>query len=440
VRRLDGVLAGRVNAFGALPARTREAGARIRLGYLSANFGDHPIGHVTVSLFGAHDRAGFEVHGLSLRDRTGERQPFAARHRAGFDAFHDLSRLSPRATANAILDAEIDILIDLDGYVGQRSAEILAYRPAPLQVVLIAHLGGLDLSCVDYLVTDRIVVPPGEEALHREQLVRLPHTMHGADRHEIGPAPSRAACGLPAAGVVFGAFTRADKLDRAILDAWMRILAAVPGSVLWLAKPPTGTHLEAALRQHATDRGVDPARLVFAERLADKAAHLGRLGRCDLLLDTPAFNAASTAIDALWAGVPVLALQGDRPGSRISASLLDAVGLPDLICGSLEAYERRAIELGQASDALAALRARLAAQRTDAPLFDGAAYARALEAAYAQMWRRYLAGEPPLGFTVMAGDGPAPAPKPRAKAKPKAPPKVPPDPKAKPAKRAPKTR
>ncbi len=310
-RQIDALVAGRVVAFGALPGRTIAVAAAIRLGYLSANFGDHPIGHVTRSLFAAHDRARFEVHAFALRDRSAETAPFAAEHRAGFDDFHDVEGLSPRRVAEAIREQGIDILIDLDGYTGQQTAEILAYRPAPLQVVWLAHLSGLNLSVADYLISDRIVIPPGEEVLHREQLVRLPDSLHCADRAEIAaPAPSRKSCGLPAKGFVFGGFARPDKLDPAIIACWLRILQAVDGSVLWLAQPPAGAAFEASLRRLAADRGVDPDRLVFAERLADKAAHLARYGHCGLLLDTPVFNAASTALDALWAGVPAAGAPG----------------------------------------------------------------------------------------------------------------------------------
>jgi tetratricopeptide (TPR) repeat protein len=421
-RRLDGVLAGRVQAFGALPPTTRAAGATMRLGYLSAHFGDHPIGHVTASLFETHDRALVEVHGFSRRDRAGERQPFARRLRAGFDKFHDLSRLSPRAAAMAIRDAEIDILIDLDGYTGLDNPEVLAYRPAPLQVSMIGHLNGPNLSSIDYLITDRIVVPPGEEARHREQIVWLPHTLHCADRHPIAVPPSRARCGLPANGTVLGGFARPDKLDAAIVDCWFRILAAADGSVLWLSAPPAGAGFAAALQARAAERGIDPARLVFADRLADKAAHLARYACCDLLLDTAVFNAATTALDALWAGVPVLALKGEREYSRISASLLGAFGMPELICASLADYEQRAIALARAPAALAALRATVAERRLTTPLFDIVAYTRALEAAFAHMWVRRVAGEPPRGF----GLDPAPVEtvsleppaKPRAPAKP----------------------
>ena len=421
-RQIDALVAGRVLAFGALPARTRVAGARIRLGYLSENFGDHPIGHVTLSLFPAHDRTHFEVHGFSLRDRSAEAAPFAAGLRAGFDHFHSAHRLSPRGVARAIRDADIDILIDLDGYTGQRTAEILAYRPAPLQIVFLAHLGGLNLACADYLISDRIVIPPGEEGLHREQIIRLPDTMHCADRHAIAsPAPSRAACGLPAKGFVFGGFARPDKLDGATLASWLRILQAVERSVLWLSQPPAGSGFAAALRRRAADQGVDPDRLVFAERLADKALHLARYSHCGLLLDTPVFNAASTALDALWAGVPVLALKGDREFSRISASLLSALGMPELICDSPATYERRAVELARNAKQLAALRKSLAARRLSAPLFDIAGFVGALETAYAKIWQTHLAGAPPRGFEL-SRDAPPPAPtkKPRRSAKPKA--------------------
>ena len=407
-RRLDAVLAGRVQAFGALPRTVRAAGSKIRLGYLSANFGDHPIGHVTASLFETHDRTHFEVHGFSRRDRSGERQPFAARLRAGFDTFHDVSGVSPRAAATTIREAEIDILIDLDGYSGLDNPEVLAYRAAPLQVNMIGHLNGPNLSSVDYLITDRIVVPSGEEARHREQIVWLPHTLHCADRHPIGKSPSRARCGLPAKGIVFGGFARPDKLDAAIVDCWFRILAAVDRSVLWLSSPTLGSGFAAALQARAGEKGIDPGRLVFAERLDDKAAHLARYSCCDLLLDTAVFNAATTALDALWAGVPVLALQGEREYGRVSASLLGAFGMPELICTSLADYEQRAIALARAPAELATLRATVAERRLTTPLFDIAAYTRALEAAFAHMWMRCVAGDPPRGF-ALAPTPPAPA-------------------------------
>ena len=420
-RRLDGVLAGRVQSFGALPRTVHAAGPRMRLGYLSANFGDHPIGHVTASLFETHDRAYVEVHGFSRRDRSPERQPFAARLRAGFDTFHDVSRCSPRAAASAILDAGIDILIDLDGYTGLDNPEVLAYRPAPLQVSMIGHLNGPNLSCIDYLITDGIVVPPGEEARHREQIVRLPNTLHCADRHPIAASrPSRARCGLPKTGVVFGGFARPDKLDATIVDCWFRILRAVDASVLWLSAPPVGAGFAPAMRARAAAQGVDPARLVFAERVDDKAEHLARYALCDLLLDTAVFNAATTALDALWAGVPLLALKGDREYSRISASLLGAFGMPELVCDSLADYERRAIALATAPGELAALRATVAARRLTTPLFDIAAYTRALEAAFAHMWARRLAGDPPRGFALApAAPERAPEPAPASKPAPK---------------------
>jgi protein O-GlcNAc transferase len=417
-RQIDAVVTGRVAAFGALPAPARPASATIRLGYLSENFGDQPIGHVTRSLFPAHDRTRFAVHAFSLRDRSAEAAPFAAAHRAGFDEFHDVEGLSARRVAQAVRAHNIDMLIDLDGYTGQQTAEILAYRPAPLQVVFLAHVNGLNLSCADYLISDRIVIPRGEESLHREQIARLPDSMHCADRFDIAaPAPSRARCGLPAKGLVFGGFARPDKLDPTLIACWLRILRAVDGSVLWLAQPPAGTGFAARLRRLAADQDIDPDRLVFAERIADKAVHLARFGHCDLLLDTRMFNAASTALDALWAGVPVLALKGDRDYCRISASLLTALGVPELICDSLAAYEQRAIALARDPAQLGALRAAVAAKRLTAPLFDIEAFVRGLEVAYAHMWLGHIQGSPPRGFELSADASPAP---PRAAEKPPA--------------------
>jgi predicted O-linked N-acetylglucosamine transferase (SPINDLY family) len=418
-RRLDALILGRVQSFGALPARERGAHTTLRVGYLSENFGDQPIGHVTASLFGAHDRANVEVHGFSLRDRSAEAAPFAARIRAGFDVFHAVHELSPRGAASAIRDADIDILVDIDGHAGRRTAEILAYRPAPRQVVFLGTGSGLNLSCADYLISDRIVVPPGEEGLHREQIVRLPDSMHCADRHEIAARPpARTRCGLPAKGFVFGAFARPDKLDRAIMTAWLRILGAVEGSVLWLSPPAAGTALEHNLRALAEAQGVDPDRLVFAERLADKAVHLARHAHCGLLLDTPGFNAASTALDALWAGVPVLALKGTRPFNRLSASFLAALGMDELVCGSLAEYERRAIALARDPAALAALRTTLADQRVSQPLFDIARFAGVLELAYGRIWQDHATGAPLRGFDLANAPPPsAPAKPPKRKTK-----------------------
>lgn len=428
--RLDGLVIGRVNSFGALPAHERPANPKIRLGYLSENFGDHPIGHVTASLFQAHDRAYVEVHGFSLRDRAGETAPFAARLRAGFDVFHAVHARSPRAVAQAIRAADIDILIDIDGYAGRRSPEILAYRPAPRQVVFLGTGSGLNLGCADYLISDRIVVPPGEEGLHREHIIRLPDSMHCADRHPVAPKPpARARCGLPAKGFVFGAFARPDKLDAAIMAAWLRILGAVEGSVLFLSPPAPDTALADNLRALATAQGVDPRRLVFAERLADKAMHLARYGHCGLLLDTPGFNAATTALDALWAGVPVLALKGNRPFNRLSASFLAALDMPELVCGSLADYERRAVELARDSKQLTLVRETVQAKRLGQPLFDIAGFAGALEVAYARIWQDYLAKAPLHGFELSKTAPPARQPAPPEPDAPSAP--------AKPARRAP---
>lgn len=408
VKRLGVLLTREVAAHGPLPPLPAPTGAdrarRPRVGFLSPNFGSHPVGHVTLSLFGRLDRTRLEVHGLSLRRGGSDGTAYARAHRADFDAFHELGDLPPRAVAGRVRALGIDLLVDLDGLMETVSPLVLAFRPAPVQVFWLGHAGGLGLPFVDYLIADAVVVPPGEEGEYVERVVRLPETYHCAAPHPIAPAaPSRAECGLPEDGFVFCAFNNPEKVDRRAFDAWMRILARVPGSVLWLSSfRQDRARLLANLGREAAARGVDPARLILAERVPAKTVHLARHAHAGLLLDTLTLNASTTALDALWAGVPVLAVRGDRFANRISTSMLRAVGLEDLVCPDLAAYEDRAVELATHPERLAALRARLRTSRETRPLFDLDRFARHLEAALEGMWARHLRAEPPAGFDVPA--------------------------------------
>jgi predicted O-linked N-acetylglucosamine transferase (SPINDLY family) len=368
---------------------------RLRVAYVSADFHDHATAHLSGGLYGAHDRSQCEVFAYSIgRPDTGE---YRRRIASSCDRFAEVGALSGDALAQRIADDGIDIVVDMKGYTGGCRPDVLARRPAPLQVSFLGYPGTMGAGFIDYLIADRIVVPPAAERFYAEKIVRMPASYQVNDGAQpIAPAPpERASAGLPPAGFVFCCFNQPFKIEAGIFAAWMRILGAVPGSVLWLQ----GGHAEAErrLRAAAASRGVDPARLVFA-RYARKPEHLARIGLAGLFLDTHSVNAHTTASDALWAGVPIISWPGESFASRVAASLLHAVGLADCIMSGLEPYERRAIELASRPDERAALRARLLAGR--GPLFDTAAYARALEAAYRRMWTLHAAGTAPASFPV----------------------------------------
>jgi predicted O-linked N-acetylglucosamine transferase (SPINDLY family) len=252
---------------------------------------------------------------------------------------------------------------------------------------------------MDYLLADEVVIPARQKHHHTEQVVRLPHCyLPNDDRREIAAIPTRAETGLPEDAFVFCAFTSAHKLNPTVFDIWMRLLQAVPGSVLWLRS--TSPEARRNLQKEAQARGVDPQRLVFAPHVPSMAAHLARHSLADLYLDTLPYNAHSTTCDALWAGVPVLTCAGQGFASRVAASALTAVGLPELIAGSLPEYEQKALELAREPAHLQELRSKLDRQRTGSPLFDTARYCRDLEAAYRAVHERALRGEAPVGFDV----------------------------------------
>jgi len=272
-------------------------------------------------------------------------------------------------------------------------------RPAPVQCHYLAFPGTLGIAEIDYMIVDPVIVPDGEEGCFTEALARLPDCYQANDRKRAiaENVPSRAACGLPERGVVLASFNNAIKISPNLLDVWTRVLAAVPESVLWLFAD--NAWAPANLRREAEERGIDPARLVFAG-YATPAEHLARLAHADLMLDSFPYGAHTTASDALWMGVPVLTLTGRSFASRVGASLLRAVGLDELIMPSFAAYEREAIALAQDAGRLASLKSRLAAARGNCPLFDTERFARSLEAAYLGMWDRCRRGQPPKGFDV----------------------------------------
>jgi protein O-GlcNAc transferase len=380
----------------ARPAAPRRR-ERVTLAYLSGDFHEHATAKLAARLFELHDRQRFEVIGVSYGPDDGS--PTRRRLRQAFDRFIDVRALDDDAAARRLRELEADIAIDLKGHTPDARPGILAGRPAPLQVAYLGYPGTMGAPFIDYVIADRIVIPPGEERFFTEQVVWLPHSyqVNDATRAIAERAPSRGAAGLPEGAFVFCSFNNSYKITPDFFGVWMRLLAAVPGSVLWLLDDNPAARRN--LLQAARALGADPARLVFAGRVAH-AEHLARHRLADLFLDNLPCNAHTTASDALWAGLPVLTCHGSTFAGRVAASLLHAVGLPELVAPSLERYEALALELARDRALLGTYRERLARQRLTYPLFDSGLFRRHIEAAYATMWQRALAGEAPRSFAV----------------------------------------
>jgi len=378
---------------------TRTPKLRLRVGYLSSDYYEHATAYLMTELFELHDRARVDVTAYSYGKDDGG----AMRQRlvAGCDRFVDVQGASFQEAARQIYEDRIDILVDLKGYTKGARTGILALRPAPIQVNYLGYPGTMGADFVDYLITDRFITPPERAPFFSEQLVYLPDCYQINDRQRplAAQTPTRAACGLPAKGFVFGCFNSTYKITSEVFAVWMRVLGTVPSAVLWLYE---GNRVVMAnLRGEAQARGIDPARLVFARPLP-RDQHLARVRCADLLLDTLPVNGHTTASDALWAGLPVLTCVGETLVSRVAGSLLTAIGLPELITTSLADYEALAVRLARRPDQLAGLRRRLARNRLTAPLFDSERFTRHIERAYRLMWERYVSGEAPQAIEVPA--------------------------------------
>jgi protein O-GlcNAc transferase len=366
-------------------------GQRLRIAYLANSFRDHPIAQLMLGLYRRHDREKFHVSAYSYGADDGSRH--RRRIAAEVDRFTDIAGLGDAAAAARIRADGIDILIDLNGYIEGARLAVAALRPAPIQIAYLGYPGTTGARFFDYILADRIVAPAEHAAHFAEAACRLPYCYLATDGEQpIATGPlSRADCGLPEDGFVFCSFNQSYKIDAATFTLWMRLLGRVRGSVLWLLRPNPAA--ERNLRAAAIAAGIGPARLIFAERLP-KDRHLQRLGLADLALDTRIYNGHVSSVDALWAGVPLVAMRGRHFAARVAASLLEAIGLPELIAGDLAGYESFAIALAADRPRLAALRARLADRRENSPLFDTTRFTRDLERALAEIWRRHLAGEP----------------------------------------------
>lgn len=370
---------------------------RLRVGYLCSDFRQHATAHLMADLFEQHDRSRIETYALSfgVNDGSGMRR----RLECAFDKFVDLAEATTEVIAKRIHALGIDVLVDLNGYITNARPEILMARAAPVQCHYLAFPGTLGTAAIDYQIVDPVIAPPGAEAHFTEALVRLPDCYQPNDRRREAASarPGREACGLPAGVVVLASFNNAAKLSPETFGTWLRILAAVPDSVLWLYADNAWS--SANLARAAATAGIAPERLIFAG-FAPAAEHMARLANADLMLDCFPYGAHTTASDALWMGVPVLTLAGNSFASRVGASLLTAAGVPEMITLTPGQYEQQAIAIARDPTRIAALKARLAAQRETCRLLDTPRLARHLEAAYAEMWRRWRAGEKPAGIDV----------------------------------------
>jgi protein O-GlcNAc transferase len=381
----------------AVPAPRMQVRGKLRVGYLSADLHEHATAHLMAEMFERHDRERFDTFAFSHGPNDGS--AMRKRLEAAFTGFFDVARESDTAVADRIRAAGIDVLVDLKGHTQDNRIAILAGRPAPMQVHYIGYPGTLGCDFIDYLIADEVVVPPGQQALYAEKLVYLrgSYQVNDSTRVVDPHTPSRADCKLPQDGFVFCCFNNSYKITPAVFDVWMRLLHAVPGAVLWLLADNRAARDN--LWREAESRGIARERLVFAPR-AKLAQHLARHRLADLFLDTLPYNAHTTASDALWTGLPVLTCAGRGFAARVAASLLHAVGLPELITQSLDEYERLALRLATDAAALADIRAKLARNLPTAPLFDAARTTRQIEAAYLEMAAIYRRGERPRSFAV----------------------------------------
>jgi len=318
---------------------------------------------------------------------------------AAFDRFEDMRAASDLSVAERLRELDIDVAVDLSGYTAGSRSGVMARRGAPIQVSYVGFPATMGVPFIDYIFVDRIIAPSDTEHFFAEKLVRLPDFYLANDRkRRIGErAPTREGAGLPREAFVFCCFNNVSKITLDFFDVWMRLLSAVKGSVLWLL--PSNPTAESNLRAAAAARGVDPARLIFASRMSPED-HLARHRLVDLFLDTLPYNAHTTASDALWTGLPLITLPGRAYSARVAASLLHAIGVPELVAADAREYEALALKLAREPAMLASYRRRLAANRLTTPLFDSARIARHIEAAYCRMIERHERGEAPTSFDV----------------------------------------
>lgn len=359
---------------------------KIRLGYFSADFHNHPTAHLIAELFECHDKEQFELIAFVF----GRNTPDAMRSRLenAFDQFIELNGMTDEEAATLSREMQIDIAIDLKGLTEGARPKIFMHGAAPIQVSYLAFPGTMGNPCFDYVIADHIIIPEEFKDGMVEKIIYMPNSYQVNDRNRLisESIKTREELGLPASGFVFCCFNNNYKITPLVMDGWVRILKAVEGSVLWLYED--NPYAVQNLKQEAKKRGLDVSRLIFASRM-DLPDHLARYKVADLFLDTTPCNAHTTASDALWTGLPVLTLIGESFGARVAASLLHAVGLPELVVNTQEEYEKLAIELANNPVHLQEIKSRLENNLQVEPLFDTPLFTGYLESAYKEVYKRY---------------------------------------------------
>lgn len=378
----------------------RSAGEKIRIGYFSVDFHEHPVALLAAEFLEMHNRSKFEVIAFSCGPDT--QDTVRKRLESAFDQFIDVHGKSDREIALLARSMCVDIAVDLGGHTGNSRTRIFAQRAAPIQVNYLGYPGTMGAEYMDYLIGDPTVISEAQRPHYTEKIVYLPNSYlpHDSSRPIADIVFSREDLGLPLSGFVFCCFNNNYKITPDTFDGWMRILRRVENSVLWLSqKDPMSAR---NLRREAQRRGVDGERLIFADRMSSFPEHLARHRAADLFLDTLPYNAHATALDALWAGLPVLTCMGEGFVSRVAASLLNSLQMPELITTTAMQYESLAVELATNPKRLDEIRQKLARNRLTTPLFDTRAFTGHLEAAYAEMHERYVGNLPPVDFYVEA--------------------------------------
>ncbi|HLI19733.1 MAG TPA: tetratricopeptide repeat protein [Stellaceae bacterium] len=362
--------------------------SRIRLGYLSADFRNHPAAQSLSNIVALHDRSRFAVMGLSMGPR--DKSEIAERVIDALDSFYDLATKNDAEAAAFIQELEIDILVLNSVWTAFSRHNILAYRPAPIQVNFSGYTSGLDF--LDYIAADPRAILPNERQFYSERVAYVRGFANDTTQRISDVRPKRADHGLPEDAFVFACFAACYKINPRIFDRWMNILRRVDGSVLWLMRDAAGVD---NLRKEAAARNVDPSRLIFASRVPSTGDHLARIALADLFLDTAPYGGQTTARDALYAGLPVLTRTGKTFVGRSGAIEVEDAGLPELVTSSYEEYENLAVAIANDPERLQKIRTKLRKSKSTARLFDSASYVRDLEAVYEAMYRRHQAGLPP---------------------------------------------
>ena len=363
---------------------------KIRIGYVSNDFRPHPVSRLIEGLIDTHDRDRFDVVGVSLQPE--HPSELGQRMKRAFDKFIDVSRMSDQAVVQLMRKLEVDIAIDLMGYTSGNRTNIFAQGAAPVQVNYMGFPGTMGAEYIHYIIADKIIIPVEDAQFFSEKIVQMPVRYRSKPCDSAQSTQTRAEVGLPGSAFVFCCFNNNYKITPEVFDCWMKILKEAAGSVLWLFED--NTKAASNLRKEAEIRGVHPEQLVFAKRVPP-SDHLARQRLADLFLDTLPYNAHATASDALWAGLPVLTRIGETFAGRVAASLLNAIGLTELITSTPQAYVALAIELATKPEKLTTIKRKLATNRLTTSLFDTQMYTRDIEAAYTMMYERYQANLPP---------------------------------------------